>query len=153
MKDNVHQFVEEMALMLEERGFPRMAGRVAAWLMICQPKHQSMTDLVNVLEASKSSVSTALRMLIQFDLVRKVSLRGERKDHYVLKEEIWSNTMQEALERIAKFKAIVSKGLQMLDESDQVRLQVLRDMKEAYDFWELHIPPLQEKWEQEKMKK
>ena len=148
----VYQFIEEMALKMEERGFPRMAGRVMAWLMICKPKQQTMPDLVEALDASKSSISTATRMLIQFDLVERVSLRGERKDFYQLREGIWNDTIKEALEKINKFKSVAERGLDLLKDNDSVRLNVLSEMKEAYEFWEQELPPIQEKWEKQKGK-
>ncbi|MEZ4612205.1 MAG: MarR family transcriptional regulator [Caldilineaceae bacterium] len=73
------QFLEDFALHMEHQGLPRMAGRILAWLLICDPPEQSMPDLVEVLQASKSSVSTMTRHLIQFGMIERVSLPGERR--------------------------------------------------------------------------
>jgi len=150
--DNTHQFIEEMAITLETRGFPRMAGRVLAWLMVCKPEHQSMPDLVEALDASKSSISTATRMLIQFDLIKRVSIRGERKDYYVIRESLWNNPMREAQEKVKSFRMIAEQGLQLLKNEPNVRTETLKEMKEVYDFWEKQFPLLQEKWDSLKNK-
>lgn len=150
--DNTHQFIEEMAITLETRGFPRMAGRVLAWLMVCKPEHQSMPDLVEALDASKSSISTATRMLIQFDLIKRVSIRGERKDYYVIRESLWNNPMREAQEKVKSFRMIAEQGLELLKNEPNVRTETLKEMKEVYDFWEKQFPLLQEKWDSLKNK-
>ena len=80
--EHKRQFLEDFALHMEHHGLPRMAGRILAWLLICDPPEQSMPDLVEVLQASKSSVSTMTRHLIQFGMIERVSLPGERRDFY-----------------------------------------------------------------------
>lgn len=34
-------FIEDVGLLLEESGLPRMAGRILGLLLICNPPHQS----------------------------------------------------------------------------------------------------------------
>ena len=55
------QFVEECGLYFEGIGLTRMAGRIIGWLLISDPPHQTQGDLVEVLQASKSSISVALK--------------------------------------------------------------------------------------------
>ncbi len=65
-----------LALFFEEMGFPRMAGRILGWLLICDPPEQSAGQLAGVLQASKGSLSTMTRLLIQMGLVERVGLPG-----------------------------------------------------------------------------
>lgn len=58
-------FVEDISLYFEQMGLPRMAGRVLGVLLICDPPAQSLTDLCERLQASKSSVSTTTRLLTE----------------------------------------------------------------------------------------
>ena len=50
-------FVEDVAVFLESFGLLRMAGRILAWLLICEPPEQSAADLARVLQASKGAIS------------------------------------------------------------------------------------------------
>jgi DNA-binding transcriptional regulator GbsR (MarR family) len=46
-----------------------MAGRILGWLLISDSPHQSSEQLVNGLEASKGSISSMTRLLIQINLI------------------------------------------------------------------------------------
>jgi DNA-binding transcriptional regulator GbsR (MarR family) len=56
-------FIEDISLYLEQMGVPRMAGRILGVLLIANPPEQSITDLVEALQASKSAISTSTRLL------------------------------------------------------------------------------------------
>ena len=53
------------AFYFEQIGYPRMAGPILGWLLICDPPVQSTGELADVLGASKESLSTMTRLLIQ----------------------------------------------------------------------------------------
>lgn len=65
-------FGEDICLYFEQMGLPRTAGRVLGILLICKPPAQSLTDLCQMLQASKSSVSTTTRLLAEMDLIERV---------------------------------------------------------------------------------
>lgn len=154
MKDNdkVHQYLEEMALSFEEKGFPRMAGRVLAWLMIAEPGHQSMPQIVDALDASKSSISTATRVLINFDLIEKIGLRGERKDYYRLKPKLWRDSVKLAVKKMADLKNIAARSLKILDDVN-VNKESLQEMHDVYAFLEEQMPLILDAWEKQQNKK
>jgi DNA-binding transcriptional regulator GbsR (MarR family) len=121
-------YVEEFGLFWEQMGLPRMTGRILGWLLICDPPEQTMTDLTEVLQASKSSISTGTRMLIQFGFIERISLPGERKDYYVasgelsrfatsfIEEELLPRvrTAQERIKRMEKMMAALPESEQQL---------------------------------------
>jgi hypothetical protein len=47
-------FVEDISLYFEQMGLPRTAGRVLGMLLISDPPEQSLNDLCEVLQTSKS---------------------------------------------------------------------------------------------------
>ena len=65
-------FIEDISLYFEQMGLPRMAGRVLGVLLIAEPPQQSLNDLCEMLQASKSSVSTTTRLLIEMGLIDRV---------------------------------------------------------------------------------
>ena len=75
-------FVEEVGLFFEQTGMPRMAGRILGWLLISDPPHQSTDELAGGLIASKGSISTNTRLLIQIGLIERLSLPGVRHDYF-----------------------------------------------------------------------
>jgi DNA-binding transcriptional regulator GbsR (MarR family) len=70
-------------------GLPRMAGRVLGELLICDPPAQSLTDLCDILQASKSSVSTTTRLLTEMGLIERVALPVPRQVYFQFKSGGW----------------------------------------------------------------
>ncbi|HUM37248.1 MAG TPA: MarR family transcriptional regulator, partial [Anaerolineae bacterium] len=56
-------FIEDISLYFEQMGIPRMAGRILGVLLISNPPEQSIMDLCETLQASKSAISTSTRLL------------------------------------------------------------------------------------------
>ncbi|MDH5560611.1 MAG: MarR family transcriptional regulator [Deltaproteobacteria bacterium] len=140
-------FIEEFGLLIEKFGATRMSGRVLGWLTIAEPKHQNMGQLVEVLKAAKSSVSTALKFLVQIHLVEKCSIPGERTDYYRLKEGVWSGVFDLAMYKILKMRELADRGLTLLEELNPERLEALREMRDIYGFLEEQFPILIKQWE------
>ena len=49
LQDKEKQFIEEVGMVFEQTGLPRMAGRVFGRLLICQPAYQSPSELADAL--------------------------------------------------------------------------------------------------------
>ena len=58
-------FVEEVGLAFERLGHPRMAGRVMGLLLIADPPYLCVTEMSDLLQASKGSISTMTHLLLQ----------------------------------------------------------------------------------------
>lgn len=141
-------FVEEMGLFYEQLGMPRMAGRVLGWLLISDPPHQSINDLVDALLVSKASISNTTRLLIQLGLIERMSLRGHRRDYFRIKPNAWQQLVKEELLKLSAIRKLADRGLELLkDEPPEFRAR-LREMRDLYAFFERELPPILERWEQ-----
>src|SRR5262245_10612167 len=76
----LRHFVEEMGLHFEYGGIPRMAGRIFGHLLVCDPPEQSAEELARSIQASRASVSTMSRLLIQTGLIERQVFPGKRHD-------------------------------------------------------------------------
>jgi len=142
-------FIEEMGLMFEQVGMPRMAGRIFAWLLISNPPLQSSGELVDGLQASKGSISTITRLLIQIGLIERVSLPGDRRDYFQIKPNAWSQLAQQRLTQITAFRALAEHGLDLMEEAPPHLKQRLQEMRDIHVFWERELPLLNHRWEAE----
>lgn len=145
--DTREQFIEDMGVYFEQIGLNRMAGRVVGWLLLCDPPHQSMPDIVEALGASKSSVSTALTLLSQSGLVDRLSLPGERRDYFRVNSDIWTQTFNTRLHLVKELRQLAERGLRLMDDEPpemRRRLEIMRDLNE---FMETEIPKLLERWQ------
>ncbi|MBD1869868.1 MarR family transcriptional regulator [Cyanobacteria bacterium FACHB-471] len=142
-------FVEEVGLMFEAVGLPRMAGRIFGWLLIANPPHQSMGDLVEVLQASKGSISTMTRLLIQISLIERVSFPGQRRDYFQIKPHAWSQLSQQRMTQITAFRKLAERGLDLLADQPLPLQQRLQEMRDMHAFLEREMPLLDQRWQQE----
>lgn len=144
------KFIEDFGLYMEELGLTRMAGRILAWLLICEPPHQDMQQLEEALQASKSSISTTTRQLIQFGMLERVSLPGERRDYYRVTDSLWTQGLQRATHQFQSFRQLADQGLAILAAAPLVQRGRLQEMRDAYAFLEREYPALLEKWKTER---
>lgn len=142
-------FVEEVGLMFELVGLPRMSGRIFGWLLISNPPQQSHTELAEVLQASKGSISTMTRLLIQIGLIERVSLPGERRDYFQIKPNAWSQMSKQRVAQITAFRQLADKGLELLKDTPPPLQQRLQEMRDLHAFLEREMPRLNEQWELE----
>lgn len=146
---NEQQFTEDFGLFFEHLGVPRMAGRILAWLLICDPPEQSMHDLVAALGASKSSISTMTRMLISFRLIERVRLPGERRDFYRVRPDLWRRSLDDAQRKFEGFREMAERGLNLLEGESAQRRARVQEMHDIYDFLTREFPGLVDRWEEE----
>ena len=147
------QYAEKAALVFEELGLPRMAGRVIGWLLVCEPAHQSLTELAETLQASKASISTSTRMLVQFGVIEKVSLPGDRRDYVRIKPEAWSQAMQKFERETRMVLELARDGLAILGEAPRERRERLEELHDVYDFLRGLAPKLEEAWQHAQARK
>ena len=149
----VKRFIEEVGLLFELTGLPRMAGRILGWLLICDPPHQSTSSLAEVLQASKGSISTMTRLLIQAGMVERTGVPGERRDYFCIRLGAWSVLIKQRHAQIAAIRQLAERGLELRSGEDTDRLQRLQEMRDFHAFFERELPVLIERWEQERQQK
>jgi DNA-binding transcriptional regulator GbsR (MarR family) len=148
------KFVEEVGIVLEQTGLPRMAGRILGRLLISDPPHQSMKQLVTDLMASKGSVSTMTRLLIQIGLVERLSLPGVRGDYFRLRPDAWQHMIRRGLEdEIRMVRQLAERGLELLADKTPLARKWLEEMRDVYAFLEREFPTLLQRWEEEHKRK
>ncbi len=157
MKSKLHagekQFAEEVGIVFEQTGIPRMAGRILGWLLVSDPPHQSMEQLTEALMASKGSISTMTRFLIRIGLIERLSLPGVRRDYFRLRSDAWQHMVGRGLtEEIRMVRQLAERGLELLSDKPLVTRKWLEEMLDVYTFLEREFPPLLARWEREHQK-
>jgi len=143
-------FIEDISLYFEQMGLPRMAGRVLGVLLISDPPEQSLNDLTEVLQASKSSMSTTARLLSEMGLIERVSSAKPREAAFRFKPGGWVVFMRMRLRLMASLHEIAERGLELLkDEPPAIRAR----LQEAHDMFsqiEEELPALLRRIEEER---
>jgi len=147
------QFIEEFGIVMEQTSLPRMAGRILGGLLISDSPHQSSEQLVNGLEASKGSISSMTRLLIQINLIERMSLPGVRRDYFRIRADAWHNMIRRGLEdEIKMVRQLAERALELLADKPPRTRQWLEEMCNVYNFLEQEFPTLLERWAQQREK-
>lgn len=140
------QFVEEVAVAFERMGLFRMAGRVIGWLLVCEPPEQTFGQLVEVLRASKASISGAMRFLTASRWVERFSKPGDRRSYYRIRPDAMVESAYRQAAIYGDVARLMETGLETLgDTAPRERLQ---QMHEIYAFLDREFPALLRRWEQ-----
>ncbi|MGO9453469.1 MAG: GbsR/MarR family transcriptional regulator [Candidatus Binataceae bacterium] len=75
----------------------QLQGRIFA-LLYLTPEQLSLDQIADELQQSKSNISVNIRGLVEWHLVRRVSVERSRKDHYEAATNFWL-VMREIMER------------------------------------------------------
>jgi len=119
----ISQFIENMGLQYEAYNVPRIGGRILGLLM-ANPNPMASEEMSEILQVSRSSISTNLRTLLMTGLVEQVSVPGDRRDYYVFSEDAWLRILQMRLEQVLSMKEAAEEGLQSLVEDHPARQQI-----------------------------
>ena len=135
MTDEEARFVDDLGVILEADGRPRIAGRILGWLLICEPPHQSFNRLVEALGVSKGSVSSMTRLLVEAGLVERYAVRNDRQTYYRIAPDAWVRVLRRQVQTIEQITAAAERGLALVAEREgdapeagHDRLREMRDL-------------------------
>ena len=142
-------FVEQVGLLYQEMGGPPIWGRILGRLLVCDPPHQSLTELATYLESSKSAVSTATRQLHTARIIERVPVPGQRGTFWRLRENVWSGLMRRRIHFLTLMRDTAKQGLEVLADAPPERRRRLDEFHAFYAFMEQQIPKLIDDWDKE----
>ncbi|MGW4848805.1 GbsR/MarR family transcriptional regulator [Nocardia brasiliensis] len=139
-------FVEDFALVLERMGLVRMTGRAAGWLLVSNPPEQTFGQIADALQASKGSISGALKILVTMRWVDKISKPGDRKDYYAIRPGILPELTRQQSSMYNDLTTMTSRGLALFDDPNGEQAARVRDMHEFFVWMGKELPALIDRW-------
>ncbi|GAA5152201.1 MULTISPECIES: GbsR/MarR family transcriptional regulator [Amycolatopsis] len=115
-RDEVSRFAERFAATLTDTGFPRLAARVFATLLVSESGRMTAAELSGRLRASTGGVSGAVRYLVQLRLIRTERDPGTRRHAYVV-DSSWYESTVTANPFLERGEADLREGIAVLGES------------------------------------
>lgn len=98
MTTPMERFIEQMGLMAQAEGSPRIAGQILGYLLI-EGAPRTLAQMAAALKVSKASASTNARLLEYKGAVRRVSPVGQRQDAYEALDEPSAATLRTLAQR------------------------------------------------------
>ena len=128
-----------------EHGFPPMAGRMIGYLMICDPRRQTIDELSESLLASRSAITGAVKLLEGYGFVLRSRTAGERVDRVSLSPAGMEprNFDSGLFERQA---ALFREGLALLADAAPARRAPLAELAALADFLGERLPQVLAEW-------
>lgn len=146
--DEEKRFAEEVGIVFDKTGLPRMAGRIFGWLIISDSPHQSPAEIAEALMASRGSISTMTRFLMQIGVIERIGIPGDRNDYYRINKEHWKGFLGHGfVDEIKMFRQMAENGLALVSEREHPNREFLVKIHEVYAFLEREFPLLVERWE------
>lgn len=115
---------EAIGQIIEAWGFKRIMGMTWAFLYLC-PEPACAKDICKALNISPALVSITLQDLLRWQVVRKISPIGKRRDYYIAEHDMCKmlNIIIENRERpqVENVKQKLSSALGALDQENRAR--------------------------------
>lgn len=136
------QFAEEFGIYFEKQQMPRMSGRILGWLLVCTPPHQAAEELMTALSASRGTVSTMTRLLINLGFIEKIGIPGERKDFFRLRPNVWETLLAGRIIETQRLRKLAETGLAAMENETETDRERLEEMRLLYEYMEQEMPRL-----------
>jgi len=146
----IQRYIEDVALFLEEQGLPRIAGRIVGLLLTCDPPHRSAGQLAQELGASKGSISTMTRLLVESGTLERTSLPGGRTTYFALRPDSLERKLERRLAATVAFRPLAERGLKLLAGQPRERTARLRLVRAMYAFMEQEMSLMLARWREQR---
>jgi DNA-binding transcriptional regulator GbsR (MarR family) len=90
--------IAETGAIAESYGLTRIAGELTT-LLFLESGPLSIGEMATRLQVTKPSVSTNIRFLERWHVVKKIPVRNDRRDFYSFSDDLWA-TLREAYEGV-----------------------------------------------------
>lgn len=146
-RDPVQDYTDKLGMWFEQIGFQPLAGRLLAWLIVCQPPRQSSKDLAGALGASPGAISAAAKVLTQMSMIERVRVRGDRNIYFRVVPEVWTHRIRAEMALTVQLRQIAEDGLDVLNRAGHKTDSRLEELREMASFFEREFPAVIERWE------
>ncbi len=136
-KEAKQKFIESWGVLGTQWGISKTLAQIHALLLI-SPDQISTDDVMEELTISRGNANMSLRTLLDWQLIYKKSIAGDRKEYFVAEKDIWK--WSHRIARVRKQKEI-SPMLDLLNDLSAVKKgtsaeekEFVKQVKELKDF-------------------
>lgn len=131
-QDVVVEFVEQMGLILQAEGLPRIAGRIMG-LMIMHGGPFSLTELAEGLTVSRASISTNTRLLEELGVIERTAMPGDRQDYFRLSRQPYARMLRGVVRRMRRAREVVESTQGALPQAMNGAQERLNELDSFYE--------------------
>ncbi|WP_116125451.1 GbsR/MarR family transcriptional regulator [Lewinella sp. IMCC34183] len=148
---DIKRRVEEIGVFFEQTSLTPTEARVFALLLLADPPEMEFFAIQEFLQASKSTISNAIRRLMDEGRIDYITKPGDRKRYFRVSGEKWLGQMREGLAKLGPFIRTMNKVIELRQGTGSSEFnQELEEIKDYFLFLKEELPILQEKWDERK---
>ena len=147
----ISQFVERFASVLTNSGVPSMSARVMGRMLVSPNGTLTAAELAEALKISQPAVSGAVRQLLQVGFISRERLPGSRKDHYRIRDDVFTVIFQRRNDAIVEWETSARSGVDLFGPDTEVGRRLAEaadffaflhtDLAKMLDHWRAEHPP------------
>lgn len=145
MADEVAEFIEGFALMLNQAGMQRMAARVFGALLAAERDGLTAKEISETLQVSAAAVSGAVGYLTRTGLAKRVRAPGGRVDHFAVDGTTWAEAVAIETDRLTEMAGWLGKGAASVPADSPARAR-LAETRDFFEFIAAEMPKLIDRW-------
>ncbi len=116
-------FINGMGQLFERYGIPAIGGRLLG-LLVVTSQPLSAEQIASILQVSRGSVSTNIRLLLLNGIAEKVVVTGDRRDYYQMPVGGLDPLVQVSVRQVQEFEALAEQGLAAVPPTSPARANV-----------------------------
>ena len=125
------RFIEQMGLMSQADGAPRIAGRIFGLLLV-EGKPMTLQAIADHLQVSKASASTNARLLAGRDILRRTAQAGDRQDYYQLAADNEYRFLEAIGIKMSRSAALINEVAEQVAAEDRSAGERVRRLGDFY---------------------
>lgn len=138
-------FVERFADYWQTSGASRIEGRIAGYLLVSDTTGVTADELAETLGASRGSVSTYTRRLVERGFVRRIRRAGDRAHYFVMAADVWGGFLTNEHDYLEQQRRLAEDALTQTTPGTPSHERV-RNMRD-YMAWIIDNRSLSSEWE------
>lgn len=129
--DPVENFIEQMGLITQADGAPRIAGRIFG-LLVAEGRPFALNEMAERLKISKASASTNARLLADRGILRLTSHAGDRHDYYELVSAPYHQMLDTISRKIRRSAEQIAEAEALFPPEQSDKRQRIHQLAEFY---------------------
>jgi len=139
LSETKKQYILHWGEMGTRWGINRTVAQIHA-LLYLTPKPLTAEQIAETLTVARSNVSTSVRELENWGLVRPVHVLGDRREHYESMKDVWEMfrviVEQRKKREIDPTMAMLERGLRELNSADETDSYTCARLQDMHEFFE-----------------
>ncbi|GAB2928342.1 MarR family transcriptional regulator [Micromonospora polyrhachis] len=142
----VDRFVERMAMLFANWGFPRMAARVLFAVMSADEEALTAAEIGERLGVSPAAISGAVRYLTHRGLLVREPIPRSRRDHYRMPDDPWFEAAVVKRSALTVMADLTSEGAKAVGGDETPSGERLAEMRDYLIFAQDEVDSINERW-------